>query len=145
MVREAETMMILAQFGIGLLFGLGLVIAGMSNPAKVLNFLDVAAIPAGGWDPSLAFVLGGAVAVAFIGYRLVLARERPLMADAFQVPRRTDIDRSLVTGAAVFGIGWGLAGFCPGPAFTAATTGVAALTFIAAMLAGMAFARWRAE
>jgi uncharacterized protein len=138
-------MLALAQFGIGLLFGIGLVVAGMSNPAKVLNFLDVAAIPAGTWDASLAFVLGGAVTVAFIGYRLALARERPLLAEAFRMPHRTDIDRSLVTGAGVFGIGWGLAGFCPGPAFTAVSTGVAALAFVTAMLAGMAFARWRAE
>lgn len=127
-------MSILVNLGLGLLFGLGLIVSGMSNPAKVLNFLDLA----GTFDPSLAFVMGGAVAVAFIGYRLVLAREKPLLAPRFQLPTRTDIDARLVVGPALFGIGWGLGGFCPGPAFTA--LGLAApgtLAFVPAMLAGM--------
>lgn len=135
-------MIILAQFVIGLVFGLGLVIAGMSDPAKVLNFLDLGAIPSGGWDPSLAFVMGGAIAVTFTGYRWVLRRERPLMADSFHLPPTRGLESRLLVGPAIFGIGWGLAGFCPGPALTALTTGGApAWIFLAAMFAGMAAAR----
>lgn len=132
---------VLAQFLAGLVFGLGLVVSGMANPAKVLNFLDVL----GTWDPSLAFVMAGAVAVAFVGFRLVLARPRPLFAATFQVPTRRDLEPRLIVGPAIFGIGWGLSGLCPGPAFTAlalATPG--ALVFMPAMLAGMAAARWLA-
>ncbi|HMB48010.1 MAG TPA: DUF6691 family protein, partial [Afifellaceae bacterium] len=99
----------------GFIFGLGLVISGMSNPAKVLNFLDVT----GSWDPSLAFVMAGAVFVTSIGYRLILRQKAPKFADAFAVPTRSDIDTPLIAGAAIFGIGWGLGGFCPGPAWTA--------------------------
>ena len=131
-------MSVLVNLGIGLLFGLGLVVSGMSDPAKVLNFLDIA----GTWDPSLAFVMGGAVAVAFVGYRLVLRRPRPLLADRFELPTRRDVDARVVAGPAVFGIGWGLGGFCPGPALTA--LGLAApgtLAFVPAMLAGMWAAR----
>lgn len=136
---------VLAQFAIGLLFGLGLVLAGMSNPAKVLNFLDVGAIPGGGWDPSLAFVLVGAIAVTFIGYRLVLRRRRPVFGEAFHLPTATNIDSRIVAGPAIFGVGWGLVGFCPGPAFTALTVGGSpALLFVAAMMAGMGGARWLA-
>lgn len=139
-------MSILVQFAIGLVFGLGLVIAGMSDPAKVLNFLDLGAIPTGGWDPSLAFVMGGAIAVTFIGFRLVLRRPQPIFGGTFHLPTATDIDARIVAGPALFGIGWGLAGFCPGPAFTALTTsGTAALVFVAAMLVGMAGARWLAN
>lgn len=135
-------MPILAQFLIGLLFGGGLVVAGMSDPAKVLNFLDVAAIPTGGWDPSLAFVMAGGVIVTFIGYRLVLKRPHPLFDTRFHMPTRRDIDVRVIAGPAVFGIGWGLAGFCPGPALTALGTGsTQALLFVAAMLSGMAAAR----
>lgn len=135
-------MSILVNLGLGLLFGLGLIVSGMSNPAKVLNFLDLF----GTFDPSLAFVMGGAVVVAFIGFRLVLTREKPLMAPRFQLPTRSDIDARLIVGPALFGIGWGLGGFCPGPAFTA--LGLAApgtLAFIPAMLAGMWAARALAE
>lgn len=138
-------MSILVQFAIGLVFGLGLVIAGMSDPAKVLNFLDLAAIPTGGWDPSLAFVMAGAIAVTFIGFKLVLRRKQPIFGDKFLLPTATEIDARIVAGPAIFGVGWGLAGFCPGPAFTALTTGgSAALIFVAAMLVGMAAARWLA-
>ncbi|MCB8839909.1 DUF6691 family protein [Aurantimonas sp. VKM B-3413] len=121
----------------GLLFGVGLVIAGMSDPAKVINFLDVF----GTWDPSLAFVMGGAAITTFIGYRLVWRSKKPLLLADFQVPRRSDIDRDLLSGAAIFGIGWGIGGFCPGPAWTA--LGLAApgtLVFLPAMLVGMALA-----
>lgn len=136
-------MAILAQFAVGLILGLGLVIAGMSDPAKVLNFLDLAAIGTGGWDASLAFVLVGAIVVTFIGYRLVLRRDRPIFGEAFHLPTATAIDTRILAGPAIFGIGWGLAGFCPGPALTALTTGgQPAWLFLVAMFAGMAGARW---
>ena len=139
-------MSILVQFAIGLVFGLGLVIAGMSDPAKVLNFLDLGAIPTGGWDPSLAFVMAGAIAVTFAGFRLVLRRPQPIFGGKFHLPTATDIDARIIAGPAIFGVGWGLAGFCPGPAFTAlGTGGSAAVVFVAAMLVGMAGARWLAN
>jgi len=135
-------MAILVQFAIGLVFGLGLVVAGMSDPAKVLDFLDVAAIASGGWDASLAFVMAGAIAVALPGYRLVLRRRAPLLAGRFQLPTGSEIDAKVVAGPAIFGIGWGLAGICPGPAFALlASGGAAAGVFVAAMFAGMAAAR----
>ncbi|UPK33070.1 YeeE/YedE family protein [Bradyrhizobium sp. 186] len=139
-------MTILVQFGIGLIFGLGLIVSGMSNPAKVLNFLDVGGIPAGTWDASLAFVMAGAVAVAFVGYNRVLKLARPFLAERFYVPTRNDIDPKIVVGPAIFGIGWGLAGFCPGPALTALGFGSAsAFIFVAAMCAGMMLARFIAR
>lgn len=139
-------MSVLVQFVIGLVFGLGLVIAGMSNPAKVLNFLDLAAIPTGGWDASLAFVLAGAIAVTFIGFRMVLRRSQPIFGGTFHLPSATKIDARIVAGPAIFGVGWGLAGFCPGPAFTALLTGgTPAGLFIVAMLVGMGAARWLAS
>lgn len=122
----------------GLVFGLGLVVSGMADPAKVQNFLDLF----GTWDPSLAFVMAGAVAVTFFGYRIAFGRGRPLIADAFSLPTRTAIDLPLVAGAALFGIGWGLSGFCPGPAIVSLpllATGT--LVFVPAMLAGMLLAR----
>lgn len=135
-------MSILVNLALGLLFGVGLIVSGMSNPAKVLNFLDLA----GTFDPSLAFVMGGAVLVAFVGFRLVLVRERPLLAPRFQLPTRTDIDARLIVGPALFGIGWGLGGFCPGPAFTALSLAApGTLAFVPAMLAGMWAARLLAE
>ncbi len=123
---------------IGFLFGAGLVVSGMSNPANVLNFLDLAAISAGKWDARLMFVLGGAVAVTAIGFPLVKRRLRPLFAEKFAWPTATAIDRPLMFGAAMFGIGWGLAGYCPGPAL--ASIGASAadmLYFIPALIAGM--------
>src|SRR5512136_1707657 len=133
---------ILVQLAAGLLFGIGLVVSGMANPAKVLNFLDFA----GSWDPSLAFVMGGAVAVAGIGYRLILARPRPLFASSFQLPVQHALDARILVGPAVFGIGWGLSGFCPGPALTSLGLGAPGLlVFVPAMLAGMAAARWLAS
>jgi uncharacterized membrane protein YedE/YeeE len=135
-------MPILLQFAIGLIFGLGLIVAGMANPAKVLNFLDLGAIPAGRWDASLIFVMAGGIVVTMLGYRLVFARGRPLLAERFALPTASRPDARLVSGAVLFGIGWGLAGLCPGPALVAALTGgVPALAFLAAMLAGMALAR----
>lgn len=123
----------------GLIFGLGLVISGMVNPAKVLNFLDVA----GTWDPSLALVMGGALVVTFIGYRLVLGRETPFFEGKFQLPTKTTLDARLIGGSALFGVGWGLAGFCPGPAITAAGLALPqALLFLATMLVTIGVWRW---
>jgi hypothetical protein len=125
---------LIPAFLIGLLFGLGIVISGMGNPAKVLNFFDFA----GTWDPSLIFVMGGALAVTFIGYRFVLARNRPLADERFHVPTSRTIDARLVGGAAVFGVGWGMAGFCPGGALPVIGTGrTEVLLFVAAMIAGI--------
>ena len=100
------------NFLVGLIFGLGLLISGMANPAKVQNFLDLA----GSFDPSLIFVMASALAVTFVGYRLVLRRERPVLAERFYLPSASIIDGRLILGAAMFGVGWGLSGFCPGPA-----------------------------
>jgi len=139
-------MAVIIQFAIGLVFGVGLVISGMSNPAKVLNFLDLAAIGNGTWDPSLAFVMMGAVATAFIGFRLVLKRPRPVFAEKFHLPSRSDIDPRVITGPAIFGIGWGMAGFCPGPAFVALGYGSSkSIQFMIAMMVGMMLARALAE
>jgi uncharacterized membrane protein YedE/YeeE len=139
-------MVVLLQFAIGLIFGLGLLLSGMSDPAKVLNFLDLAGISAGTWDPSLAFVMAGAVGVGFVGYRYVLRRPQPLFAERFHLPTRRDLDLRIVTGPAIFGVGWGLAGFCPGPALTAIGFGSrAAFIFVVAMFVGMGLARWLAQ
>ena len=122
----------------GLIFGLGLLISGMANPAKVQNFLDLA----GSFDPSLLFVMAGAVVVTLVGYRLVLRRPSPLLAEQFHFPAVKDIDARLVSGAALFGIGWGLSGFCPGPAITSlALLAKGTLVFVPAMFAGIALAR----
>lgn len=129
---------ILSSFAAGLTFGLGLVISGMINPAKVQNFLDVS----GAWDPSLAFVMGSALAVTGIGYRLVKAMGHPLFEAKFQWPTATDIDPRLVSGAALFGAGWGLAGFCPGPAISAAALGRSEVYIFLASMAG-AILVWR--
>jgi uncharacterized membrane protein YedE/YeeE len=135
-------MSFLVNLLLGLLFGVGLVVSGMADPAKVLNFLDLF----GTWDPSLAFVMGGAVIVAFVGYRLVLRWDRPVMADAFQLPTKTGVDGRLIAGAAIFGVGWGLGGFCPGPALTALGLGRAGtLAFVPAMLFGFWIVRLAAS
>jgi uncharacterized membrane protein YedE/YeeE len=139
-------MAVAVQLVIGLIFGLGLILSGMSNPAKVLNFLDIGGIPAGTWDASLAFVMAGAIAVTFGGFRLVLRRARPFLAERFHLPVISDLDPRIVAGPAIFGIGWGLAGFCPGPALTALGFGSAsAFIFVGAMFAGMVLARWIAH
>ncbi|MCW5752861.1 MAG: YeeE/YedE family protein [Alphaproteobacteria bacterium] len=130
---------ILAALAAGLLFGAGLAISQMMNPAKVLGFLDIGAIPSGGWDPSLAFVMAGALALTLPLYALARRRTAPLFETRFAWPTRSDLDGKLLAGAAIFGAGWGLVGFCPGPALAAlAQGGVAALVFFGAMLAGMA-------
>ncbi|MGY2052613.1 DUF6691 family protein [Methylobacterium sp. JK268] len=119
----------------GLLFGLGLSLSGMLDPARVRGFLDVT----GAWDPRLIAVLGGAVTVAFLGERVRRRLPRPLLAARFDLPTRRRINGPLLAGAALFGIGWGLSGFCPGPAVAALSTGaVPAAVFVLAMLAGMA-------
>src|SRR5688572_5025139 len=122
----------------GLLFGAGLTVSQMVDPAKVQGFLDFAGIADGTWDPSLALVMAGALAVTALGYRLALRRTAPLMAPRFALPTRKDIDVPLVAGAAIFGVGWGLAGYCPGPAVASLAFGNAeALAFVVAMLVGM--------
>lgn len=118
----------------GLVFGLGLIVSGMADPAKVLGFLDLA----GAWDPSLAFVMAGAIAVGLVAFAVAGRRTRSLLGLELQLPQGRDIDRRLVLGGLVFGIGWGLAGFCPGPALVALGMGQAkAAVFVLAMLAGM--------
>jgi hypothetical protein len=131
-------MAIVATFLSGLIFGLGLVVSGLINPAKVLNFLDVA----GPWDPSLAITMAAAVAVAGLGYRLAFAKGKPILSETFQLPAASAIDARLLAGAALFGIGWGLVGYCPGPAIAGLSLGVSStVVFVAAMLGGMAIAR----
>ncbi|MEO9385219.1 DUF6691 family protein, partial [Chromobacterium phragmitis] len=128
-------MKLVSAFLAGLIFGLGLIVAGMANPAKVLGFLDIA----GRWDPSLALVMAGAVAVALPAFALAKRRDRALLGDEMQLPAARRVDRRLVLGSLVFGAGWGLAGVCPGPALVLAGAGLpGGLLFLAAMLAGMA-------
>ncbi|MCE2947247.1 MAG: DUF6691 family protein [bacterium] len=118
----------------GLVFGLGLILSGMANPAKVLGFLDLA----GAWDPSLAFVMAGAIAIGLVAFTTARGRARSLLGEPMRMPTATRIDRRLVGGSILFGIGWGIAGFCPGPALVALGMGEAkAMVFVAAMLAGM--------
>lgn len=118
----------------GLLFGAGLIVSGMTLPSRVLGFLNLN----GDWDPSLAFVMLGAIGVHFLAYRLVPSLKRPLLGDRWALPTRKDVDSRLLIGATLFGAGWGLAGYCPGPAITSAATGAApTLLFVAAMLGGM--------
>lgn len=125
----------LAEFLTGLLFGLGLILAGMTDPGKVQGFLDLA----GDWDPSLAFVMGGAIALSAVAFALARRQASAFLGDAMQLPSSRDIDRRLVLGSLVFGVGWGLAGFCPGPALVALGAGHwEALVFTLAMLVGMA-------
>lgn len=123
-----------SAYAAGLIFGMGLCVSQMVNPARVLAFLDVF----GPWDPHLAFVMVGAVVTSAIGFRLVFSRGKPLMTDRFALPKGVKIDKSLITGAVIFGTGWGLAGFCPGPAVTAlGALSPQALVFLAAMVIGL--------
>lgn len=125
---------LLALFS-GLIFGLGLLLSGMANPEKVLGFLDLA----GPWDPSLALVMAGAIAVGVIAFRVATTRDRTMLGMSFRLPGKSGIDRRLVIGSLLFGVGWGLAGFCPGPALVAMGAGQSkAVVFVVAMLAGMA-------
>ncbi|CAB5510765.1 YeeE/YedE family protein [Achromobacter anxifer] len=128
-------MVALIAFASGLVFGLGLIISGMANPAKVLGFLDIG----GDWDPSLAFVMGGGVLVTAVGFAFLRRRRASLSGEPLRWPTATRVDLRLAAGSLAFGAGWGLAGFCPGPALVAASAGVPeALIFVAAMVAGMA-------
>lgn len=121
----------------GFLFGVGLVVARMTDPAKVKGFLDLSA-----WDPSLVFVMVGAIAVHFALYRLIVRRRSPLFTAAFQIPKRTDLDARLLGGAAIFGVGWGVSGVCPGPGLVDAGSGsLYALVFVIAMTLGILFER----
>lgn len=131
-------MKIIVTYLIGLIFGIGITISGMANPAKVLNFFDIF----GTWDPSLAFVMGGALVTTAIGYRIVFRRPAPVFEPGFVVPTSRVIDRRLLVGSAVFGIGWGIAGFCPGGALPALGTGrPEVLIFFAALVAGILAAK----
>lgn len=125
---------LIGAFVSGLIFAIGLGLSGMTQPAKVTAFLDIM----GNWDPSLAFVMGGAILAYAPLYRLIRRRQTPLFASLFSVPVRTDIDPRLLGGAALFGIGWGLGGFCPGPAIVSLASGQTAVAiFVASMLVGM--------
>ena len=125
----------LSAFFVGLLFGLGLLLSGMSDPGKVQGFLDLA----GNWDPSLAFVMGGAIAVGFFAYMLARKRTTAFLGGAMHLPTSTAIDKRLVLGGLTFGVGWGLAGFCPGPGLVSMASGeIKGLVFVGAMVAGMA-------
>jgi uncharacterized protein len=125
---------LISAFVTGLVFGLGLLVSGMANPDKVLSFLDVA----GAWDPSLALVMGGAIAVGLIAFGFIKGRSQSLLGEPLRLPSKMQLDRPLVLGSLGFGVGWGLAGFCPGPALVALGAGeIKALVFVAAMLAGM--------
>jgi uncharacterized membrane protein YedE/YeeE len=124
----------LSEFVVGLLFGLGLLLSGMTDPGKVLGFLDLI----GPWDPSLALVMGGAIAVGVIAFALAKKRTVSFLGGAMRLPMSSQIDRRLIVGAAMFGAGWGLAGFCPGPALVSLATGQPkAAIFVVAMLVGM--------
>lgn len=125
---------LLAIFAAGFLFAIGLVVSGMTNANKVIAFLNIA----GKWDPSLGFVMVGAIGMHLVLYRWMLKRDSPIFADKFGIPTRKDIDLRLIIGAALFGAGWGLGGFCPGPALTSiATLTTDALVFVGTMLVGM--------
>ena len=122
----------------GLIFGIGLIMSGMTNPAKVQNFLDLF----GTWDPSLALVMGGAILITMPGFWLVQKRQTPLFEDAFLIPQKTNLDFYLLTGSAIFGIGWGLGGFCPGPVVVSILNGSAGtILFVITMLIGMVLAK----
>ena len=132
-------MQLILIYAIGLIFGLGISISGMANPAKVLNFFDIA----GTWDPSLGFVMGGALLVTAPGYYLVFRRGQPLFNREFTLPGTRLIDRKLVLGSLTFGLGWGLSGFCPGAALPVVSTGNQDVAlFMVSMIAGLFAARW---
>ncbi len=130
----------ISEFAVGLLFGIGLILSGMTNPGKVIGFLDLA----GAWDPSLALVMGGAILVGVFAFALAKKRTTTFLGGALQLPSSRDIDKRLLAGSLLFGAGWGLAGFCPGPALVSLGGGEPKATvFVLAMLAGMAIFEWR--
>ena len=138
LIGMAAALLILLN-GSGLVFGLGLIVSGMSDPAKVLGFLDLA----GAWDPSLAFVMGGAIGVGLVAFAVAARRKLSFTGAAIQLPGPGRIERRLLGGSLLFGIGWGIAGFCPGPALVALGMGeLKAVVFVAAMLAGMGLFAW---
>jgi uncharacterized membrane protein YedE/YeeE len=146
LMRHAPLQRTAAALFSGALFAVGLVLGGMTQPSKVIGFLDIF----GAWDPSLLFVMAGAVSTYALLFRLSLRRPMPLFAESFQVPSRKDIDLPLLAGALLFGVGWGLSGYCPGPALCALATGRAeAFLFVGSMLLGMVvtklFVAWRAQ
>lgn len=129
----------LGEFFVGLLFGLGLILSGMTNPGKVIGFLDLF----GAWDPSLAFVMGGAIFVGLFAFALAKKRTTNFLGTAMQLPKSNQIDKRLVIGSLVFGAGWGLAGFCPGPGIVSMASGnLKASIFVLAMIAGMIIFEW---
>ena len=124
----------LTEFLVGLLFGLGLILSRMTDPGKIIGFLDIF----GAWDPSLAFVMMGAIAVGFVAFALAKKRTTTILGGALRLPTASHIDKRLIIGSTVFGVGWGLAGFCPGPALVSMASGqIQALWFVSAMVAGM--------
>jgi len=126
----------------GIIFGVGLSLSQMINPNKVINFLDVS----GQWDPSLAFVMMGALLVTFISFRLILKKPDPILEEGFHLSKRTNIDKALLGGAAIFGIGWGMSGYCPGPAVAGIGTGnLEALVMVISIYAGFFFQKWLAN
>ena len=130
------------RFAVGLVFGMGLYLSGMTQPSKVQGFLDIA----GSWDPSLAFVMGGALTVGFLAFRVVKRRSRTFLGDELQLPPIGKIDKPLVAGSFIFGVGWGLAGVCPAPAlFNVGLFDFASVAFVVAMAAGMALEQLRKE
>jgi uncharacterized membrane protein YedE/YeeE len=132
-------MQLIIIYLVGVVFGTGIVVSGMANPAKVINFFDIA----GTWDPSLAFVMGGALIVTIVGYRVVFGRARPLFEGRFVLPTARNLDARLIGGSAVFGVGWGIAGFCPGGALPALGTGrIEVILFVAALLGGIFAAKF---
>ena len=128
-------MQIITAFATGLIFGLGLILSGMTDPSKVIGFLDLT----GRWDPSLAFVMGGAILVGVVAFQFARRREKSLLGNDMRLPTARQVDRRLVLGSLAFGTGWGMAGYCPGPALVSVAQGdTQAIIFVAAMLAGMA-------
>ena len=131
---SARTIQGIVALASGLLFGVGLVVGGMTLPSKVMGFLDFT----GSWDPTLMFVMGGAVAVHALVFRLLRGRRAPIFGERFHLPTRADLDARLIVGAAIFGLGWGLGGYCPGPAVVSLVSGqLEVLAFVGAMVAGM--------
>lgn len=129
---------LLASLASGIVFGLGMAISGMTNTERVQGFLDLA----GAWDPTLAFVMAGGMMVTFIGYKFILKNPAPLLADMFHVPTKTEIDKPLLIGAVLFGAGWGLVGYCPGPAVAGISYGyTATLVFVPTMIIGLLLAK----
>jgi len=129
----------ISTFFCGWLFAVGLGIAGMTQPAKIIGFLDVA----GDWDPSLLFVMGGAVTLGLVSFHLVLMRRSPLLEERFVLPEKFTIDNSLLSGAAIFGVGWGLSGYCPGPALVSLVTGnPSVIVFVISMIVGLGIGQW---